>query len=157
MPFSLVFSIQCALDILEAKDTKSFSSVPFASLLANSLIWTYYGALKNDMSLIIPNGIGIVSGVFCLLVFNTFSKSTNTITNTVLMGLCGLATALLLHKQAGLLGSLGCILAVVLLAAPLSTLGTVMREKSTNALPFPVSFGLSPTYLLHLPLYKAEV
>jgi solute carrier family 50 protein (sugar transporter) len=134
-------SIKCALDILQQKDTKSLSSLPFASLVANSVIWTYYGILKSDISLIVPNGVGILSGLFCLVVFNMYSKSANTAVNTVLSGLCGVSSLLLFNKQTGQLGLIGCCLSVILLASPLATLGTVIREKSTAALPFPVSLA----------------
>jgi len=134
-------SIKCALDILQQKDTKSLSSVPFAALVANSLIWTYYGMLKSDVSLIVPNGIGIISGLFCLFAYNAYAKSANSIVNTVLFGLCGVSSLFLFNKQIEQLGLIGCCLSVILLASPLSTLGTVIREKSTAALPFPVSFA----------------
>ena len=40
-----------------------------------------------------------------------------------------------------LLGSLGCVLAIVLTGSPLATLRTVLKDKSTAALPFITSLA----------------
>lgn len=53
----------------------------------------------------------------------------------------GLAASLPVTEAAPLIGYTGCVLAVVLMASPLATISTVLRTKSTAAMPFVTSLA----------------
>ena len=51
-------SVRTALTIMAEKSVGPLSPFPFVSLLTNCVIWSYYGMLKQDMTVLIPNAIG---------------------------------------------------------------------------------------------------
>ena len=40
------------------------SILPFLSLFTNCIVWTTYGLLANDMTVIAPNATGILTGMY---------------------------------------------------------------------------------------------
>ncbi|CAL2261490.1 unnamed protein product [Prunus armeniaca] len=59
--------------------TKSVKYMPFylslASLL-NGVVWVVYALLKFDINMLIPNGLGAISGVIQLILYATFYRTT---------------------------------------------------------------------------------
>jgi solute carrier family 50 protein (sugar transporter) len=117
------------------------SLLPFASLLTNCIIWFCYGLLKDDFTVMIPNGLGIFSGLFCFASYVRFSKGVDATSIAVSLALILLALSLYSAGDYNTLGSIGCILAMILMGSPLSTLSTVIRDKSTKSMPFGTSFA----------------
>jgi len=133
-------SVSTAINILKDKSVGGLNVLPFASLLTNCVIWTYYGALRNDPTVLIPNAIGVASGLACV---GAYQKHTSTTPKGVYAGAMAImlfATALAFAGNFQLIGSIGCVLAVILMGSPLSTLKTVFATKSTASLPFGTSF-----------------
>lgn len=66
MHLSLLFQIKM---VLQTKDTKYM--YPFASLGAflKGAIWTAYGAVEFDPFILVPNGVGILTGIFQCILF----------------------------------------------------------------------------------------
>lgn len=129
--------------ILADGTTGALSPLPFVSLLANCTVWSLYGLLKSDLTVLLPNGIGLCTGAYYTYVFN---KHTARPIGTVLGGAATIiavavvaATVLPAEKAAGAMGWGGSCLAVCLMASPLATMQTVLRERSTRALPFATS------------------
>mmetsp|Transcript_19791 Transcript_19791/g.19902 ORF Transcript_19791/g.19902 Transcript_19791/m.19902 type:complete len:217 (+) Transcript_19791:42-692(+) len=132
--------IRTATQIVKEKSVGKLSPLPFVSLLTNCVIWTYYGALRSDFSILIPNAVGIFSGIGCATAFH---KNTPSIPNNeyvVSATIIAICSYLALKGNYQLLGSIGCGLAVFLMASPLATIKTVLRDKTTAAMPFPISF-----------------
>ena len=71
-------SVKTALTIIAEKSVRSLSPLPFISLLTNCLIWTFYGILQTDNTVLVPNAIGIISGAFCVSTYHAYAaKSSN--------------------------------------------------------------------------------
>jgi len=129
-------SVQIAAKIASNRSVGSLSALPFVSLLTNCVIWTYYGVIKNDKTVFIPNGIGILAGAGCVAAYHRYAPKAPTAIYAVAAAVIALCTFLFTKGNYQLLGYIGCILAVVLSGSPLATLKTVVKDKSTASLPF---------------------
>jgi len=131
-------SIKTAASFHKLKSTGSLSGVPFVSLFTNCLIWTLYGYMQRDMTIMLPNASGTLVAVFCISSYHRFAPATSRPTNLYFLSsfisLAALVLALLGH--APVLGLIGCTLSVLLSASPLAALSAVVREKSTQSMPF---------------------
>lgn len=132
-------SVQVALGIVRDKRVKQLSSLPFISLLVNSVVWSAYGLVRSDLTVLVPNICGIVSGLFCTACYVKYAHQAP----WTLLSASGLICLVsIFFMQAGndfILGSIGCILSVLVMGSPLATLRTVVQEKSTASMPLMVS------------------
>lgn len=124
-----------ASKILATRSVGGLSPVPFASLFTNSLIWLYYGIMKNDPVIYGPNIIGIATGVGCIIAYESKATVGNLPTYAIFLLVCIAATVLLYLEESENLGLAGCGLSVITTAAPLAALPTIIKERSTAALP----------------------
>ena len=51
-------AVKTAMTIMAEKSVGPLSPFPFVSLLTNCVIWGYYGMLKKDLTVMVPNAIG---------------------------------------------------------------------------------------------------
>ena len=139
MQLSAVLS---AVNIVKDKTVGPLSIFPFVSLFTNCVLWSLYGLLKNDTTVLFPNIIGIVSGLFCIVAYqlNCSPSAVPKVYYLFSTLIVIFAVSLYISDNSALIGSIGCVLAVVLMGSPLSTLQTVVASKSTAALPFFTSF-----------------
>jgi uncharacterized protein with PQ loop repeat len=135
-----ISSVKTALKIVEDKSVNKLSALPFVALLTNCIVWTLYGILKKDLTVLVPNFTGTVAGLFGTLCFHKFCTVAPTKLYTLSTSIVALAAIFLFRGDATSIGLIGCALAVVLSGSPLATVTTVVREKSTAALPFLNSF-----------------
>ena len=133
-------SVKTALKIVEDKSVNKLSALPFVALLTNCIVWTLYGLLKQDLTVLVPNFTGTLAGLFGTLCFHKFCITVPTRLYTLSALIVALAITFLFRQDASSIGLIGCALAVVLSGSPLATITTVVREKSTAALPFLNSF-----------------
>lgn len=112
------------------------SPIPFACLFTNGLIWLYYGLLKNDPVVYGPNITGAVIGMSCICIYESMSPTSNKLVYSILVGVSLLVTGLAISDKLEAIGLIGCVATVLLMGAPLATLGNVIRDKSTASLPF---------------------
>jgi solute carrier family 50 protein (sugar transporter) len=133
-------SVQTAMGIMAKKSVGQLAPLPFVSLLTNCVIWTYYGILKSDKTVLIPNFFGVLAGAFCVQAFHR-NKGSTSLKNLYLGAgtLIAASTALAATGNAAMLGYLGCAISVVMMGSPLAVMGTVIKTKSTAALPFATS------------------
>ena len=130
-----------ARSIFKNKSTGDLSALPFVALFANCLVWSYYGFLANDQSVLYANGLGVVVGLISTVVFQMFTKKTPLVEYALALGAVGSATHFFLQSSSQQVGLLGNLLAVVMLASPLATFKTVVDSKSTESLPFITSLN----------------
>jgi solute carrier family 50 (sugar transporter) len=133
-------SVLTARGILEDKSVGQLSPLPFVSLLTNCIIWSFYGLLRKDSTVLVPNAIGIVSGLGCVLAYQKHAPSFPTTLYAGASLIVLVSTLLASMGNYNLIGSIGCGLAVIVMGSPLATLKTVIQSRSTAALPFPTSF-----------------
>eukprot|EP01039_Chlorochromonas_danica_P003937 gene3938-4305_t len=134
-------SLQTAWQILNARTVGGFSLLPFISLLVNCVIWTLYGILKKDNTVFFPNALGILVGLFGTSIYTTYSGAKDGLNTFFIIAAIVLSAAGVAYmiNDAGMLGGMGCFLAIVLMGSPLATLRTVVRDRSTASLPFGIS------------------
>ena len=96
-----------------------------------------------DPTVLVPNLSGALLGAYYTKAFVAHAPTlpTPTLLGGGLVVAASAATAAMLPaaEAAPLIGYLGCGLAVILMASPLATMATVLREKSTAAMPFVTS------------------
>jgi solute carrier family 50 (sugar transporter) len=127
--------VQTALKIQQNRSVGEFSPLPFVSLLTNCIIWSYYGALRSDLTVLLPNAVGILSGAFGCYTFQKFSSIPQKMI-AVAAVLVGITSCFAFRGDAYLIGLLGCAISIVLSGSPLATVSTVIKTKSTASLPF---------------------
>ena len=128
-------AIKTALQIVADKSVGPLSAFPFVSLLTNCVIWSFYGMLKSDMTVLVPNALGVLTGAGCVIGYHRFAKQKPLSMYAVSAALIAFSSMLAFQGNYQLLGSLGCVVAVILTGSPLVTLRTVIKDKSTAALP----------------------
>ena len=128
-------SVLVALDVWKARNTYNLSPLPFLSQLVNCIVWGIYGLLRRDVTIFWPNFVGFWAGLFTVVIFHRFCKAKP----IIYYGIFSLPFLLCIEfsreNNDFKVGVLGCTLAVIVSGAPLATIKTVIREKSTAALP----------------------
>jgi solute carrier family 50 protein (sugar transporter) len=132
-------ALDTARKILSKKSTGKLSSLPFISLFTNCLIWSYYGILIKDMSVTVPNSIGVLAGLICTLIFQAFAEKKPIKEYGAAISAVAVASYYFVKQETQLVGYIGCALAVILMGSPLATLKTVISSKSTESLPLGTS------------------
>jgi solute carrier family 50 protein (sugar transporter) len=138
-------SFATAMSIRQKGTTGKLSPIPFFSLFLNCIVWSLYGILKRDSTVFVPNFIGCFVGGFCSMSFHinasTIQKSDTKIGG--LLSLYALGAIVVLTSlsafyfgDSDIIGSLGVLMAISTIGAPLSTMATVLRDKSTESMPF---------------------
>lgn len=92
--------------------------------------------------MLVPNASGALFGLYYTKVFMANHKGSLAKELAVGASLAGTAVAGALAmgvEAAPYIGYVGCGVAVFLMASPLATMATVIREKSTRAMPFAIS------------------
>ena len=126
--------------------TGDASSAPFVAGALNTAIWCKYGYLIAEPAIQVVNLIGAFLFMIYTLVFYQFSPRKITVMKqgvftvgffvTVLIVLGQLNTMGKYHYEKQALGLLAAFLSVAFCAAPLASIGQVMRTKSTEILPY---------------------
>ena len=129
-------SVKTALDILKLGSVGGMSPLPFASLLVNGVVWTFYGLLKKDKTILYPNALSILTGLGCTSAYYSQDKKVQSNVYLVVLGLCAIAAWLFIREDAVMLGLIGCVLAISVIGTPLAVMGQVIRDRSTASLPF---------------------
>ena len=142
-PFFAVGMQAAALDttrkIFMNRSTGKLSPLPFISLFTNCVVWTYYGILIKDMSVTVPNGVGVLAGIISSGIFQLFADFVPLKEYAAALAVVALATYYFFEKKSLLVGYLGCALSVILMGSPLATLKTVIQSKNTESLPLGTS------------------
>ena len=138
--------------IIKNKDIGVVSAIPFLALIVNGILWTYYGVLIDDLTVLISNATGIVFGCAYFVVFCCYANAMIRRSNIRLCIGIGVLLAIsikvpILFKdaqyQSSYIGFLGCVTAVFLMASPLSQLKRVMNEESTQSMSLTVSLAMT--------------
>ena len=109
-------------------------------MLVNCSVWTFYAAARGLVGLLIPNAIGIFAGIYCTYYYKEYS-TTPIPKEYLYVALAVIVISLLfvIIGRTGIVGTMAAILAICVYTSPLATIRTVIREKSTETMPFPIS------------------
>eukprot|EP00470_Lotharella_oceanica_P003742 CAMPEP_0170170788 /NCGR_PEP_ID=MMETSP0040_2-20121228/3812_1 /TAXON_ID=641309 /ORGANISM="Lotharella oceanica, Strain CCMP622" /LENGTH=272 /DNA_ID=CAMNT_0010410417 /DNA_START=86 /DNA_END=904 /DNA_ORIENTATION=- len=123
--------------IKESGTTGDFSPAQFVSLYTNGTVWVIYGALAQDMTVLIPNATAVGFGLYYTSVFAKYHPESmmKWYAGSAAI-IAGSAAAATLPNGLDIVGWTGCVMAVILLSSPLAVVGKVIKDKSTAALPF---------------------
>ncbi|KAL5192207.1 Bidirectional sugar transporter SWEET12 [Glycine soja] len=139
--------------VCKKKSTEGFQSIPYVAALFSAMLWIFYAYVKTgEMLLITINAFGCVIETIYLAVFITYCPKKarmSTLRMIVLLNFGGFCTIVLLthllaegEGRAKLLGWICVVFATSVFAAPLSIIRVVIRTKSVEFLPFPLSLLL---------------
>eukprot|EP01041_Mallomonas_annulata_P014044 gene14044-29891_t len=129
-------AINTAYSIWIGRSVGKLSPLPFVSLVINCVVWSIYGFLKSDMTVLLPNFSGLIVGVGCSLVYHKFCISPPLKLYSIGLGIVFIALYFAANNNSKNVGLIGCVLGLVVMGSPLATLRTVLTEQSTAALPF---------------------
>lgn len=106
--------------------------------MCNGIIWVAYGALRNDMSVLVPNITSLVMGTYYTRTFAQHTDQSMTPHYAAIVGVAaataGLAATLPTTLAADYTGYLGMAIAAIMVGGPMATVQTVLKEKSTRSL-----------------------
>ncbi|KAL1803730.1 hypothetical protein DCAR_0935441 [Daucus carota subsp. sativus] len=137
--------------IIKHGSTEEYESLPYICTLLNSLLWTYYGLIKpGELLVATVNGFGVVVEAIYVILFLVYAPKHLKVKSAVLAGLLDvgffgtavLVTQLALEGEARMnaIGFLGAGLNIIMYGSPLAAMGTVVRSKSVEYMPFLLSF-----------------
>ncbi|XP_074313618.1 bidirectional sugar transporter SWEET16-like [Silene latifolia] len=138
------------IQIVRNKSTEEFESFPYIATLLSASIWTYYGIIKPGAMLVSTvNGFGAVAQLLYVILFLTFAPPSKRATTAMLVGIVdvGCLGAIILSSWFMLnsdtrikaIGFIGAGLNIVMYGSPLAALGTVMKNRSVEYMPLPLS------------------
>ncbi|WJX35049.1 Bidirectional sugar transporter sweet14 [Trifolium repens] len=140
--------------ICKKKSTEGFQSIPYVAALFSAMLWMFYAYTKTGETLLITiNAFGCVIETIYLAIYVTYAPKkvrASTVRMIVLMNFVGFGAIVLLthfmfqdgEKRIKLLGWICVVFATSVFAAPLSIIRVVIRTKSVEFLPFPLSLLL---------------
>jgi len=142
-----VSSLSTAFKIWSDKSVGTMSIIPFFTLLVNCVVWSIYGLLIDEAPIYAPNLCGSLTGLICTFVFQAYYPFFNPV--LYLQGAAVISAAALSAYlgYTGLVGFVGSCLSIGVMASPLSVVQTVIRDRSTAALPFSTSLVMFATGL----------
>ena len=130
------------------RNVGSFPLLPYSTMIINATLWFAYGILKQNVSVWSGNGICLVVGIAYFLIYIKFSPPASPILpGTVqqhIQAVVGMVVATIListlpilNDPAELIGSVGCIIVVLLFGSPLVVLRQVIQTKDARSIPLP--------------------
>lgn len=135
-------SLQTAMKIARNSSIGNFSPVPFLSLFTNGSVWFVYGSVKSDWTILVPNFTAVVVGCICVSIFHKNAKEG--ISLYLYLCSCFIVIPSVFLGASGdilTLGLIGVFLSILLTGSPLSTVSTVLKERSTESMPFATSLA----------------
>ncbi|KAL2556717.1 Bidirectional sugar transporter SWEET10 [Forsythia ovata] len=140
--------------ICKRKSTEGFQSIPYSVALFSAMLYLYYAFLKKNVIMLITiNSVGCVFEVVFLSIFMVYATNQSKIFTTKLIILFNIGTLGLIigstyflsegHKRVTIVGWICSAFSISVFAAPLSIMRQVIRTKSVEYMPLPLSFFLT--------------
>lgn len=136
-----------AQTIYRTRSVGQLSIFPFVSMWTNCFLWSLYGLLRNDYTVLVPNFAGAITGLGCAWIYhNAANEEMYERENkfyyivSACISLYGMVCTAYGADEA--IGTLGVIMCVVLMGSPLIVLRTVLVEKNCSAMPFWTSLAI---------------
>lgn len=148
--------------IYKKKTTEGFQSLPYIAALFSAMLWLFYANVKTGATLLITiNAFGCVIETIYLAIYITYcpkKAKMSTLRLILLLNFGGFCVIVLLThlltkgsaSRVKLLGWICVVFATSVFAAPLSIIRVVIRTKSVEFLPFPLSLLLTVSAVMWL-------
>lgn len=130
------------LEIIRDKNIRKLSIIPFITIFVNCTIWVFYGSLRHQYSIIVSNAIGIIVGIISTISFLFFSMyPAPPFYFAIGFVIILIASIFAFLNNAEVVGLISVCLSILVYGSPLSTIQTVIIEKSTRSMPLDVSLA----------------
>ena len=141
--FQFISGSEVVLSFRKKGNTGDTSSLPFVVGTANSVIWFKYGVLVDQANMKIVNAMGFFFLGGYAVAFYVYALRRSSINKQIFCAMASLFTLLAFvdrqetkEEKLALLGSVGAALSVLFCAAPLASIGAVVKNKTSESLPF---------------------
>jgi len=129
--------------IYKQKTTGNYSPAQFISQCLNGMVWCVYGWLAKKFIIVVPNFTAFLLGAVYSAIYLRYAKGNTSMHVWICLSLyvvVWLIMALIfVEHRLQTIGFFGSVTSVCMLAAPLASVGTVIKEKNTSSLPFKTS------------------
>ncbi len=148
--FAIVFFLIPLWMIFNMIKTKNTSTVPwllFIFTILNCEFWMIYGLKLKAWPVYICNGVGIVTNHFYLIMYFFYLERPMIVkfTNSILL-LASFsvifAVFFIYIENTKLIGSIACVMNILMFASPLQKIGEVYEKKDNSYIPIHVSLSL---------------
>lgn len=139
--------------IYQKKSTRGYKSLPYVVALFSAMLWMYYAFIAKDTTLISINSVGCVTETLYIIIYLIYGtkearKSAAkqiVYLNVSFFGFILLFTFFQFHGALRLkiVGWICVAIATCVFAAPLSVVVQVLRTRSVEFMPLPLSFFLT--------------
>ncbi|CAI9767887.1 unnamed protein product [Fraxinus pennsylvanica] len=140
--------------ICKRKSTEDFQSIPYSVALFSAMLYLYYAFLKKNVVMLITiNSVGCVFEVVFLTIFMVYATKKSKIFTTKLLILFNIGALGLIigctyflsegNKRVKIVGSICSAFSLSVFAAPLSIMRQVIKTKSVEFMPLPLSLFLT--------------
>jgi len=126
--------------------TEGLPPLGYFAMAANGFLWMGYGASAGmDPTIIVPNATGMLAGLYYSSKFMQHDSGAFNLTPykigtaATFAGVTATVAALPAETAQTVLGWAGCAVVVAMFSGPLQVIKTVLEEKSTKNLPFPMA------------------
>ncbi|XP_042006152.1 bidirectional sugar transporter N3-like [Salvia splendens] len=142
------------IQIYKEKSTMGFDSLPYAVSLFSSMLWLYYALLKTNVVLLITiNLFGCLIQTAYIFTFFTYASTKPRNHTAKILGLMNVGLLCVIFAvtffvfegttRARVVGWICVAVSVCVFAAPLTIIFRVVRTRSVEFMPFPLSFFLT--------------
>jgi uncharacterized protein with PQ loop repeat len=148
--FAIVFFIIPIWMIINMIKTKKVDTIPwmlFIFTILNCELWLIYGLKLKAWPVYVCNGVGIVTNFFYLISFYVFIDKTTLV--KIIYSIITISSFVLIFSvfyffitNTQLIGSLACIVNILMFATPLQKISEVYQKKDNSFIPIHVSFSL---------------
>ncbi|KAM7252421.1 hypothetical protein ACFE04_024304 [Oxalis oulophora] len=141
--------------IIKSKSTQGFQSIPYSVALFSSMLTLYYALIKSGDSLMLQtiNSFGcFIESIYLIIYLSYATREAKIYTAKLLVifnflayGAIVLVTSIYFKDdiRVKIVGWICSVFSVCVFAAPLSIMAEVMKTKSVEYLPFPLSLALT--------------
>lgn len=145
-PICAVFMVQLSgiapiYQIIAHKHTGNVSPIPFHAMVFNCILWTCYGLINVDSTVLFANAAGVLFGTAYLIIFCIYSTSAVRKRNVIVFVVLILISMFCIQfpiwidasrYRVQYIGFIGSFTAFLLMSSPLTEMRRVIREKSTQ-------------------------
>lgn len=145
--------------IAKERTVGSLPLLPYSSMIASAFLWTSYGVLKSAPEIWSSNLVGLILGLYYTTSFVRHAPPhAQSLPGTVRQHVQGVAsvvagTLLVAATQHGAsaanwIGKAGIVFCLVMFAAPLAALSTVLATQSARSIPWPFTLASTANCVL---------
>lgn len=131
---------------IQRRTTGGQPPLPFFAMLSSGVLWTCYGITAGwDLTVIVPNAVAILMGAYYVTLFCRYNSGVYDV-RPYRQGVAATTVAVLATvvtqpeaKAQRMLGLAGCFVSFAMFGGPLQAITSVLRQRSTRDLSFPMA------------------